>query len=520
MMIRKIYILLLISLMSSITIAQTGTDNILSKYDRYWEIKEGLYRVMLDNKMGIITDKGDVIVPCEFNQVWNIDSDGFFRVLKSGKAGVYHESGRVIIPAEYDQIWSFNGDWAKVMQSGKLGFFNREGLAVVPCIYQQIWSFEDGRARVLKDGKVGYINEQGLEVIPPAYQQIWSFENGRARVLKDGKVGYIDEQGNEVIAPVYSHIWEFQNGRAKALLDGQMVWIDEQGQLLDIPVEQSDAIDYNTQSQSSTQKEKQIIIEDGRGNETRVRVPGGNVIIKEDGKNTYVEIGSGNTNKAYYYRDRRFNGHYTGVELGFSNFLNADGTTELPGDADFLSLNDGQSYNIGLNFMQWSIGLQRRGNIGLVTGLGLDHSRYRLSGSEIIAKDDNGNTSYYTSDRSIKTNQFTSTYINAPFLLELQIPTHSHQPFYLSSGVIGGVRINSFSRVKYTDNLGPEKEKKNNDFNIRDWRYGIMVRMGYRSINLYGTYYLTSMFEDNKGPEIYPVNVGVSIPISGWDLNR
>ncbi len=150
MLTRKIYILLFILLVCPVLSiqAQTTTDSVLLKYDRYWEIKEGLYRVMLDNKMGVVKSNGDIIVPCQFNQVWNIDSEGFFRVLKKGKAGVYHESGKVIIPAEYDQIWSFNNGWAKVMQNGKLGYFNREGLAVVPCVYQQIWAFENGRARV------------------------------------------------------------------------------------------------------------------------------------------------------------------------------------------------------------------------------------------------------------------------------------------------------------------------------------------------------------------------------------
>ncbi|MBS2098694.1 WG repeat-containing protein [Carboxylicivirga linearis] len=520
MQIRKIYMFLFILLVCPLFSiqAQTTTDSVLLKYDRHWEIKEGLYRVMLDNKMGVVKSNGDIIVPCQFNQVWNIDSEGFFRVLKKGKAGVYHESGKVIIPAEYDQIWSFNNGWAKVMQNGKLGYFNREGLAVVPCVYQQIWSFENGRARVLKEGKVGYINEKGFEIIPPAYQQIWSFENGRARILKDGKVGYIDEEGNEVIAPIYSHIWNFEDGKAKALLDGQMVWIDEKGQLLDIPIDQTEAKETEIEERQTTQK--QIVIEDDWGNETRVRIPGGKVIIKEDGNNTYVEIGTGNSKKQYRYKDRRFNGHFTGIELGFANYVSADGTTHLPDDASYLTLNDAQSFSLGLNFLQWSIGLQRRGNIGLVSGLGIEHTRYRLAGPYIITKDENGNTSYNTSDRNIKTNQLTTTYINAPLLLEMQIPTGHYRPFYISGGVIGGFRINSFSRVKYNDNEGPGKEKKTSDFNIRDWRYGVMVRMGYRAINLFGTYYLSTMFEDNKGPEIYPVSVGISIGIDGWDLSR
>ncbi|MCU4176831.1 WG repeat-containing protein [Carboxylicivirga sp. N1Y90] len=520
MHLRFLYILALFAFVSSVQ-SQSMVDSTLANYDRHWQISDGIYRVMLDSKIGVIDDAGTVIVPCEYNQVWNLDDKGFFRVLKQGKVGVYHQSGRIVIPPEYDQVWSFGSNgWAKVMKHGKLGFYDEEGNPVIPCEYQQIWSFEEGRARVLKNGKIGYVNNVGSEIIPCEYQQIWSFENGRARVLKDGKVGYIDEAGNEVVPPMYSHIWSFEEGKAKALLEGKMVWIDEQGQVLDIPIEQA-VLDEKpkTETNITVGKEKHIIIEDKGGEKTHIRILGGEVIIEEQGSNTYIEMGPNRYRKERVSRNRRFRGHYTGLEFGFNAYVSPDGSTNLPPESSFMDIDQNKSHTFAFNFLQWSIGLQRRGNIGLVTGLGLEYGSYRFSGPYILKKDEAGNIDYDLSIRGISSNRLSTTYLNMPLLLEFQIPTNRNRhAFYVSAGAVGGVRLHSFTRVKYNDGESPEKVRSTSDYNLQDWRYGAMVRMGYRAINLYGTYYMTPLFKKDTGPELYPFSVGLSIAFNMWDL--
>lgn len=517
MLTRTLHTILFTLLLSLSLAAQTKVDSTLAKYDRYWELKEGMYRVSLNGKMGVVNNEGVIIVPCDFNQIWNLDEKGFFRVLKNGKAGVYHKDGKVIIPAEYDQIWPFNNGWAKVMRHGKLGYFNRDGLSVVPCEYQQIWPFEDGRARILKNGKVGYIDTTGVEIIPATYQQIWSFEDGRARVLKDGKVGYINDQGDIIIPAVYSHIWAFEEGKAKALLDGQMVWIDTNGKVLDIPAEQI-AVGPDNEHKQHSSREKHIIVNDD--DETHIKIFGNDIIINERSGRNKFEISRESTNNKPV-RHQRFKGHFTGFDLGFANYLNNDGNTSLPAESSFMNLNHAKSHSFAFNFMQWSIGLQRRGNIGFVTGMGIEHNRYRLSGPQLLTKNDDGITTYTTSDRNIKSNKFITTYLTVPLLLEFQIPTNKHRhELYFSAGAIGSRRLNSYTKVKYNDNEGPAKAKNHGDFNLNNWRYGMMARVGYRAINLFGTYYFSSMFENDKGPELYPVSIGFSFTFDIWDIGR
>ncbi|TRX72412.1 WG repeat-containing protein [Carboxylicivirga sp. M1479] len=512
---RKILSIISIALFISIggMLAQTIDSTVASIYERHWEIETGIYRVMRDGKVGIIQSNGQIIVPCEYNQVWNLDDNGYFRVLKSGKAGVFHISGQIIIPAEYDQVWPFSNDLAKVLKHGKLGYFNKQGEQVVPCEYQQIWAYDDGRARVLKNGKIGYIDVTGHEIIPCEYQQIWSYENGKARVLKDGKVGYIDYYGNEIIPPMYTHIWAFENGKAKALLEGQMVWIDETGQPLDLPAPSGDYQEPPSTKVITSDNEKEVVIEDEKGNKTHIKILGGDIVINEKGNDTYIEIGGRDRNRnKTRNNNRRFKGHYTGVEFGFNNYVTYDFSTSLPPDDNYMELDAGRSNSYAINAFQWSIGLDRRGNIGLVTGLGIEWNNYHFSNPIILSKDDNGNITYEDATRPLDKNKLVTTHLNVPLLMEFQIPTNNYRnSFYLSAGGIGGWRINSYNRIIYNDNEEPHKQKKKGSYNLQEFRYGVMARMGYRAINLYGTYYFSTLFEENKGPELYPVSVGLSI---------
>ena len=504
----SIFILKLIAI--TLCAGQTIEPSIANQYDRNWEIESGIYRVMKNGKVGIVRANGEIIIPCDFNQVWNLDDKGFFRVLKAGKAGIYNINGQVIIPPEYDQVWAFKDDLAKVLKNGKLGYFNLQGAHIVPCEYQQIWSFENKRARVLRQGKIGYIDTNGNEIIPCEYQQIWAFEDDRARILKNGKVGYIDSIGNEVIPPMYTHIWAFEDGKAKALLDGQMLWIDTKGHPLDIPVPEN-IIEENTSSSTVEKGKKEFVIENESGHKTKIRILGGNIVISEQENDTHIEIGANDDNWRRTV-NRRFKGHYTGLEIGFNNYMSYDNSTNLPPDDAYMELNAGKSTSYAINAFQWSMGLNRRGNLGLVTGLGIEWNNYHLSGPNLLTKDEAGYLTYNISTRPLDKNKLVTTHLNIPLLLEFQIPTHHHRKaFYISAGAIGGMRINSYTRTIYDDSEEPHKQKRKGNYNIRQFRYGAMARMGYRAINLYSTYYFSSLFEASKGPELYPVSIGLSL---------
>lgn len=55
------------------------------------------------------------------------------------------------------------------------------------------------------------------------------------------------------------------------------------------------------------------------------------------------------------------------------------------------------------------------------------------------------------------------------------------------------------------------KEKEKDIKQIETWRYGPTFRMGYKWFNLTFYYQLSNVFKVDKGPELYPISVGIAV---------
>jgi hypothetical protein len=126
-----------------------------------------------------------------------------------------------------------------------------------------------------------------------------------------------------------------------------------------------------------------------------------------------------------------------------------------------MDLNTGKSVVVGLNLFQQSIGLQKNNNtVGLVTGLGLTFNNYRLDSEYILIRDEEGNTSYNITDRDVKKNKLTTTFLTVPLLLEAQIPSgQRRQTSFISGGLYTGFKLRSHTKVVYYDDGWQGKRK-------------------------------------------------------------
>ncbi len=205
----------------------------------------------------------------------------------------------------------------------------------------------------------------------------------------------------------------------------------------------------------------------------------------------------------------RFSGNWSGLELGYNGYLMPDGSLDITGEAEFMRLNEGKSVNFNLNFCQIDIGITR--HLGFVTGMGLHFSNYRFAGNNNITVSDEGNIvpSYPSDDINYEKTKLVTKYLTAPLFLELQIPTSSRRRVNVAAGVVGGLKVGDHTKVVYRQN-GRQKLKDRGDFNLNRFRYGYTIRAGYGSLQLYGTRYETPLFRENRGPELYPYEAGIS----------
>ncbi|MGQ1785414.1 WG repeat-containing protein [Saccharicrinis sp. GN24d3] len=502
-------------------IGQAQDKPFLNAYDKYWEIDDGFYRVMEDGKIGLVNQNGDIIIPCENDQVWNLQDNGNIKVLKNGKLGIYNTNGDIIVPTIYEMIWGFEDGKARVLRNGKIGYVNQHGNEFIPCEYDQIRTFEDGKAKVLKNGRTGFVNLSGHEFIPAIYHKIWEFEDGIAKVLRNGKMGYINLQGLEIIPCEYQSIGTFIDGVAQAVQNGQISYIDKNGnptsKLKEDTIVENDArVVYADQKVTGKDSSKTKVVD---RDTTVIKFFGSKVeIVDEDGTKefSFDKDKSFEQNRNDHKKHRKFRAHYWGVDIGLNNYMSRDGNFSLPDGYNYLSLNTGKSIEVSVNAFQQNISLSRRGNVGFVTGLGLTYNNYRFDNPNIPVSLANGNLSSVAISDPIEKNKLTTLYLTAPVLFELQFSRKRPDAFYISTGVIGGYRLKSHTKVVSKIDGDRTKDKNNDSFALNDFRYGAQLRVGFKAINLYATYYLSEMFENDKGPELYPISFGISLYPGSW----
>ena len=207
---------------------------------------------------------------------------------------------------------------------------------------------------------------------------------------------------------------------------------------------------------------------------------------------------------------RRFTPHWSSFEIGLNNYMTSDYSTSLPDNLSFMDINTSKSFNVNINFGQIGIGLTR--HLGFVTGVGLEFNNYRFDGNNNIMKNDLGVIIEYDAGADgldLEKSKLGTTYFVMPLLIEAQLPVSRRNTINIAAGVIGGAKISSSTKMVYYDD-GKEKIKEENDYSLNTLRYGPTIRLGYESFQVYATYYMNTLFEENKGPELYPVQIGLS----------
>jgi|WetSurMetagenome_2_1015567.scaffolds.fasta_scaffold25259_2 hypothetical protein len=207
-------------------------------------------------------------------------------------------------------------------------------------------------------------------------------------------------------------------------------------------------------------------------------------------------------------RRNRFRGHWTGIELGFNNYVTSDRSLVLPDDIDYMTLHSGKSTNFNINFSQLSLGLGR--HIGFVTGLGLNWNNYRFDGNNNIIKGDNEVIEELDPGLNLEKSKLASLFLTLPIMLEMQIPVRGNH-LCVAAGPIGALKLTSHSKMVFEDG---HTIKSWSDFSMNMLRYGATARVGYGNFQIYGTYYKTPLFRTGKGPggiDLYPFEIGIAL---------
>lgn len=247
------------------------------------------------------------------------------------------------------------------------------------------------------------------------------------------------------------------------------------------------------------------ILDNSANDTTLIRIGRRNIEIVEDGGHTNVTVHR--TEKKDDDEDKHFNGHWAGFELGVNGFYDENYSLYPNPDDEFMELDQPRSLEVNINFMEYNIVLQEE-RIGLVTGMGWSMNNYKFDNNLTIDKNEAGIVASVPLTEEVEKTKLTVSYLTVPLMLEFQIPVNkSSNHIFIAGGVVGGVNLGSHTKVKQDNS----KEKDRGSFNINPFKCSAQLRAGLKNISLYASYGLTPLFKDDKGPELYPFSIGISL---------
>ncbi len=260
------------------------------------------------------------------------------------------------------------------------------------------------------------------------------------------------------------------------------------------------------------------------------------VIVKDDGDTVRIKWGHTelvvmDDSVQLKRKPKKRRSHWAGVDLAINGFANSKNSVDLSNDAltnpedvtQFMELNYSKSWTFAINFAEWYIPIKSH-RFGLVTGLGTEWNNYELK-HNVRLNPDGGNFVHENAgefDQSYtwgeidtlldySKNRFKTWFVNAPLMLELNTGNHKNKSFHISAGAIFGLNLQTKMKYKYRLDGNTKKDKDKQSFNTNPFRVSATVRGGVGWFNLFATYSLTPLFEDVRGPELYPFTMGVTL---------
>ncbi len=197
-----------------------------------------------------------------------------------------------------------------------------------------------------------------------------------------------------------------------------------------------------------------------------------------------------------------FDPHSSGFYLGY--YQMGDGFLGF-GSADDLDLVASKSWEWGINLFDGAIRFFE--NWGLTGGLGFGYTSYRLDNNQAFIENENRITQILDApeDVTYRKSRLRYYHLRLPINIEWQKRFGWKGPLFFSMGA----EIETRLWTKSIAVVNGKKQTLNKDLNVRPLGVNILLQAGYSDWGFYCRYSTASLFENNKGPELYPYSFGI-----------
>jgi hypothetical protein len=201
------------------------------------------------------------------------------------------------------------------------------------------------------------------------------------------------------------------------------------------------------------------------------------------------------------------NAIWSGLGINANGFLNTSNQIATDSELGFLTLDPAKSIGLQVNLAEKRFPIIKD-YLGIVTGLGIQWNRYSLKGSYDLGVVNDTLIGINTGVNYTK-NVLTSSYLQAPLLLQISTNKNPEKAWNISAGVVGGIRIDARQEQKWEADGKKNKDKTKDDFQFNPFQASLMATVGYGDWSLYMTYGLTDVFNEGSAPKVRGVNAGI-----------
>lgn len=243
-----------------------------------------------------------------------------------------------------------------------------------------------------------------------------------------------------------------------------------------------------------------------KGDTTKLKIGEIKILIIDDGKKNGTDTISIDKTKK---KKNKHKNHWAGIDLGVNGYFTSPPSLDIPKEYEFLQLDYDRSHTWSINFWEQNIRLYQN-YVGIVTGMGVEFNKYQFDKQYTLipAIDSVG---AIISGLNYKKNSLLANYLSIPLLLEFNTSNNPKKSFHIAAGIVGGYRIGSKTKQIYEISGKDYKSKIKDDYNLNPFKYSATARIGYGKLNLFATYGLSELFNDKKGPALYPFTLGITL---------
>ncbi len=202
----------------------------LRKYDLFYSFERNSLAMVMRymntplgekvKKLGIINDKGELVLHCDYDHIRQQDHSNLIMVSKGELAGFVDSQMNWVIPMCYQDIYSdletddfFFFGLINVADSatGKKGVIDSTGQQILPCKYDWIEICTPNCFLVGIGDMEGAVNRKGETIIPFIYSHLMLCGN-YIRAKQNNKLGLLDTLGNVIIPLQFDNVGIDFNG--------------------------------------------------------------------------------------------------------------------------------------------------------------------------------------------------------------------------------------------------------------------------------------------------------------------